>query len=345
MPTVESLLAARRAAVKDLEQEDRKLRSIVERKELLQEVVATAWHAAAGGMALAQATDEPAFRKVLTHVLEERVAGKRNRHLLQKWKAAGAESAPRPEEDATPDPDGDEKSRRQRKAELRRELVALSPDELLEELARVEVDHRQAEENVARARARKETAASELRSRDRHWRVVVGVSVLTQAGKDPDLHRQLDGIFQQRVADKDRVLLARWRSRFTETTAPAETDDAPPDQDGALRGWVPRKLPDKSWGALRKPPGSDLPSELIGRSIQVVPRKGDPWATKIVEVVEANDEQVLVRHAGRPPFPASTGKAPAEPPSDGCFPPPTAAEEASTPAGAKADEATGGEEA
>ena len=344
MPTVESLLAARRAAVKDLEQEDRRLRSIVERKELLQEVVATAWNAAAGGMALAQANDDPAFRKVLTHVLEEHVAGKRNQQLLQKWKAAGAESAPQREEDTTANPEGDERSRRQRKAELRRELVALSPDELLEELARVEVDHRQAEENVARARARKETAARELRSRDRHWRVVVGVSVLTHA-EDPDFRRQLDGIFDQRVADKDRALLARWRGRFTTTTTPAKTDVAPPDQDGALRGWVPRKLPDKSWGALRKPPGSDLPSELIGCSIQVVPRKGDPWVTTIVEVVEANAEQVLVRHAGRPPVPASTGKAPAEPPSDGSAPPPTAEEETSTPAGAKAEEATGGEDA
>ena len=78
---------------------------------------------------------------------------------------------------------------------------------------------------------------------------------------------------------------------------------------------MPRRLPDKSWGAaLLDPARNDLPADLVGCSIKVTPRtKGDPWITTITEVVETGDKRILVRHSGRPGFPASPGNTPKAP--------------------------------
>ena len=316
MPTVETLLAARRAAVQELEQEEQNLQSITERKDVLQEILITAWHAAAGGVAIAQARDDSEFRVVLTEVLDQRVTGNRKRKLFERWKAAGTETASRPEVDGTPDQKSDEQATRKRRTKMRLAFRTLSPDELLEELAKVEADQQQSLENVARSRAKKENASSDLRSRDRQWRVVVGVSVLSHASADADFRSTLNEVFTRRIADKDRPLLARWRDQSAMRPAPPKTDDAAPDPDGVLLGWVPRKLPDKNWGALLKPPGKDLPSDLVGCTIKVTPRKSGPWVTTIVEVVERNDDSILVRHAGHPGFPSPGGDTPAAPKSD-----------------------------
>ena len=243
---------------------------------------------------------------------------KRNRKLFLQWKAAGAETAPQPELDTTADPEGDGKATRRRKTEMRLELEAtLSPDELLMMFAQADTDRRQAKEMVASARTKKEAAADVLRSRDRHWRVVVGVIVLSHAAHDSNFRREIDGIFTRRIADKDRALLARWRDQHATATTPQKTDDAPPKTDDAiLVGWVPRKLADMSWGALRKPPGKDLPPDLVGRDIKVTPRTGDAWVTNVVEIVKANDKEILVRHAGRSSFPPPAGSTPATPASD-----------------------------
>ena len=97
-------------------------------------------------------------------------------------------------------------------------------------------------------------STAKLRSRDRHWRVVVGLSVLTHADTIQNFHRELDQIFTQRIADKDRPLLDRWRNQDATTSAP-------PPAETVLLGWVPRKLPDKKWGAaLLDPAGKNLPS-------------------------------------------------------------------------------------
>ena len=130
--------------------------------------------------------------------------------------------------------------------------------------------------------------------------------------------RRSTGSFTQRIADKDRALLARWRYQHAARPAPPKADNTPsPDPDGILLGWVPRKLPDKSWGALLKPPGKDLPPDLVGRALQVKPRKGEPWITTIVKVVERSDDSILVRHTGHPGFPSPGGNTPAAPKTDG----------------------------
>ena len=315
---METLLAAQRAAVKELEQEERNLQSVTERKDVLQDVLTTAWHAAAGGVAIAQARDDPGFRAILTKVLDQRVQGNRKRALFERWKAEGTDTASKPEMDGTPDPKSDGQPTRQRRAEMRRALEELMPDELLEELTRVEADQRQSLESVARARTRKEDASSNLRSRDRQWRVGVGVSVLAHASADADFRSTLDAVFTQRIADKDRALLARWRDQRATRPAPPKTDDAAPDPDGVLLGWVPRKLPDKTWGAQRKPPGKDLPPKLVGCAIKVTPRNGEPWVTTVVEVVENDDDDdsILVRHSGHPDFSSPGGSTPAAPKAD-----------------------------
>ena len=302
MPSVDDLLAAQRAAVKDLEQKQRDLSCLTERREVLQDSVATAWRAAAGGAALAHARNDPAFHAVLTKVLDRRVPTGRKRKLLERWKTNSAEPAPEPETDATDDTEGDRQRTRKRRAEMRRELETLSADELLGQLATVETAEQESRERVARARSRKEDASSQLRSRERQWRVTVGLSVLTHAEADADFRSTLDEVFTRRIAEKDRALLARWRGERRVTPVPPNADDAPPDPDGVVLEGTPEKLPDGTWGALLDFPAEEIPSSLIGRQIKVKPRKGKPRLTTVIEVVkQESDGRVLVRRADNPP--------------------------------------------
>ena len=182
-------------------------------------------------------------------------------------------------------------------------------------------------DNVASARARFAATAGDIRSRDRHWRIVVGGSVLTQAAKVPDFRRELDRLFTLRIADKDRLLLDRWRNQDASPVATPPADATPPAEaapviaappaETAILGWVPRKLPDKEWGAaLDKPTDRDLPPDLVGLSIEVTPRKGAPWVTKLTEVIETGDDMILVRTEGHPVFPSPAENAAATPQPD-----------------------------
>ena len=277
----------------------------------------------AGGVALAHADDNPKFRGTLTRILDDRIriSRKRDHKLLAEWKKAGTSRALDGGPAATAASKDGVKDRRRRKAARKLKLETLSPTELLKELEQAKTNQRQHEENVASARARLAATAGDIRSRDRHWRVVVGVSVLTQAAKVTDFRRELDRLFTRRIADKDRPLLDRWRNAPTTAPPPADQDaptTAPPPAETVLPGWVPRKLPDKKWGAaLLDPAGKDLPSDLVGVSIRVTPKtKGDPWVTRIIEVVESTDDRILVRHEGRPGFPSPARKTPAMLPPD-----------------------------
>ena len=335
VPSIEDLLAAKITAVKALEEKQRSLKSATDDTDAVRQAIDTAWNAAAGGVALAHADDDPQFRVTLTRILDDRISVKRDQKLLAEWKV-GTLRALDGEPAATAASEDGGNVRRQRKAALRRELESLSPAELLEQLEQTEKNQRQQEEDVASTRARLASTDADLRSRDRHWRVVVGLSVLTHADTVPNFRRELDQIFTQRIADKDRLLLDRWRNQDAPTIAPQPADQdaptiapqpadqdaptiAPPPAETVLPGWVPRKLPDKKWGAaFLDPAGKDLPSDLVGVSIRVTPKtNGDPWITRIIEVVESTDDRILVRHEGRPSFPSPARKTPAMlPPED-----------------------------
>ena len=318
VPAIEDLLSAKRTAVKALEEEQRRLQSADDDTDAVRQAVDTAWSAAAGGIALAHADDDPSFRRTLTRILDDRISRKRDHELLAEWKKAGTSRALDGEPAAMAASKDDVNVRRRRKAARKRELETLSPTELLETLEQAETNQRQHEEDVASARARLAATAGDIRSRDRHWRVVVGVSVLTQAAKVPDFRRELDRLFTRRIADKDRPLLDRWRNQDASPVAAPPADASPvvaaPPAESAIPGWVPRKLPDKEWGAaLHKPAHRDLPPDLVGLSIEVTPRKGGPWVTKITEVIEAGDDRILVRTEGHPVFPSPAGNAAATP--------------------------------
>ena len=293
MPTVEELLAAKRAAVKDLEDKERGLQSKTERVDAARQVVDSAWNAAAGGCALKHANDSAQFRDTLARMLDERITGKRDSKLLAEWKA-GAKMASE-ESGAKADSKGDGKARRQRTAALRREFEPLSTEELLAALEQAETAQRQEEEAVASANEKVAATSGELRSRDRHWRIVVGLSVLTHAKKNPDFRLELDRIFAKRIAKKDRVLLDRWHKQNAPRAEPEPTEGGP------IRGWVPRKIPqDEAWGAaLLNPPDMYRSANLVGYEILVTSRKGLRWITKISDVVENNDDKILVRTANR----------------------------------------------
>ena len=294
MPSLDELLADRLAAVKELEEKQRSLQSATDRTDAARQAVDTAWNAAAGGCALAHANDDATFRDTLARILDDRISGKRDRKLLADWKA-GATVAPDTESGAKGSQKGDGTQRRQRKAEVRRELEALSGAELLATLEQAETAQRQEEKEVASAREKVAETSGELRSRDRHWRIVVGLSVLTHARKSPDFRLELDQIFAKRIAKKDRVLLDRWRKQN------APRAESEPTEGGPIRGWVPRKIPqDGAWGAaLIKPADMDLPANLVGCEILVTSRKGLQWITKITEVAENNDDKILVRTENR----------------------------------------------
>ena len=134
-----------------------------------------------------------------------------------------------------------------------------------------------------------------LQEASRHWRIVVGLSVLTHAKKSSDFRLELDQIFAKRIAKKDRVLLDRWRKQNAPRAEPEPTEGGP------IRGWVPRKIPqDGAWGAaLIKPADMDLPANLVGCEILVTSRNGLRWITKITEVAENNDDKILVRTENR----------------------------------------------
>ena len=322
MPSIEDLLSTKRTAVKALEEEQSRLQSADDDTDAVRQAVDTAWNAAAGGIALAHAADDPKFSVTFTRILDDRITVKRDQKLLAEWKV-GTPRALDGEPAVTAASEGGGNVRRRRKAALRRKLESLSPTELLEQLEQAEKSQRQQEEDVTSTRARVASVDAKLRSRDRHWRVVVGLSVLTHADTIPNFRRELDQIFTQRIADKDRPLLDRWRNQDATTSAPPPADQdattsAPPPAETVLPGWVPRKLPDKKWGAaLLDPAGKNLPSDLVGVSIRVTPKtNGDPWVTRIIEVVESTDDRILVRHEGRPGFPSPARKTPAMLPPD-----------------------------
>ena len=370
MPSIEDLLSTKRTAVKALEEEQSRLQSADAVTDAVRQAVDTAWNAAAGGIALAHADDDPKFRVTFTRILDDRITVKRDQKLLAEWKVGTPRALDGEPAVAAASEDGGN-VRRRRKAALRRKLESLSPTELLEQLEQAEKSQRQQEEDVTSTRARVASVDAKLRSRDRHWRVVVGLSVLTHADTIPNFRRELDQIFTQRIADKDRPLLDRWRNQDATTSAPPPADQdattsapppadqdattsapppadqdattsapppadqdattsapppadqdattsAPPPAETVLLGWVPRKLPDKKWGAaLLDPAGKNLPSDLVGVSIMVTPKtNGDPWVTRIIEVVESTDDRILVRHEGRPGFPSPARKTPAMLPPD-----------------------------
>ena len=321
MPSLKDLLSTKSTAGKALEQKQRRLQSAIDDTDAVRQAVDTAWNAAAGRIALAHADDNPTFRGTLTRILDDRISGKRDHKLLAEWKKAGTSRALDGEPAATAASGDGVNVRRQRKAARKRELETLSPTELLEKLYQAETNQRQHEEDVASARARFAATAGDIRSRDRHWRIVVGGSVLTQAAKVPDFRRELDRLFTLRIADKDRPLLDRWRNQDASpvATPPAEASPviAAPPAETAILGWVPRKLPDKEWGAaLYKPTDRDLPPDLVGLSIEVTPRKGAPWVTKLIEVIETGDDMILVRTEGPPVFPSPAENAAATPQPD-----------------------------
>ena len=298
MQTLEALLADRRAAVTDLKGKKRGLQIAIDRRDAVRQAVDTVWNAAAGGCALAHANDDAAFRRTLTEILGEHISGKRDQKLLADWRA-GAAVAPDTESGATADPKGDGRMRRQRKAALRRELETLPTAELLAALDQADGAQQEQEKAVAGAREKVAETSGELRRRDRHWRVVVGLSVLTYAATHPDFGLELDRIFAERIAAKDRALLDRWR---TQNRPQAEPE---PTEGGPIRGWVPRKVAqDGTWGAaLVKPADMDLPANLVGREILVTSRKGVRWSTEITEVVEKSDDRILVCTGSRRDIP------------------------------------------
>ena len=86
-----------------------------------------------------------------------------------------------------------------------------------------------------------------------------------------------------------------------------ETAGETPQPQQPIPGWKPRKVGEDeagkvAWGAaLQGPDVARLPDELRGIRIVVTPvSTGVPWTTAITEVVSRSEDDVVVRHAGRP---------------------------------------------
>ena len=290
MPSLKDLLDAKQAAVVVLDEKQRGYQLALDDLNVARRKVETAWRAAAGGVALAHANEDSGFRAAFTAILDERLRTRRDRKLLEEWKAG-----PPPAPDQAPDttPTNTAKARRARRRDLDLDLETVSGAELLENLKQLETNAQLLEKEVADAKAGADQAGAALRRRDDHWRIKVGETVLAHAADNDEFRQSLDRIFERRIAEHHRALLDRWRNRTAVGTTP-------PPAASAYRGWKPQRLPDRSWGAVfPDPAGKTLPDPLVGATIVVRTGGGDQWSTKIKEVIEQNDTGVLVRTEGR----------------------------------------------
>ena len=345
MPTLKDLLDAKRAAVVALEEKQRGYELALDELNAARRRVEAAWCAAAGGVALAHANEDSAFRDTFTTILNERLNTKRDRKLLDEWKAG-----PPPAPDQTPDTSSTNtgKTRRARRREQDLDLETVSGAELLENVKQLETDVKLLEKEVADAKAGADQVGRALRRRDDHWRIKVGETILAHADDNAAFRDTLDQIFEQRIAQHHRALLDRWRNR----SAPGAT---PPPAVSPHRGWKPRMLADGSWGAAFPEPASkSLPAPLVGAAIVVRTNKGDEWITEVKEVIEQSNTSLVVRTAGRqdtvgttrsaaPPAAnenspnENSPKAPEKSAADAGAPPPPAATSAPEKSAADAD--------
>ena len=129
----------------------------------------------------------------------------------------------------------------------------------------------------------------------------------------PTMRRLLD-----RLRDEEDINVSAWvrrhienalRVRFPEEFQVQEDRSAgeTPEPQQPITGWKPRKVGEDEagkvvWGAaLQGPDVARLPDELRGIRIVVTPAStGVPWTTAITEVVSRWEDEVVVRHAGRP---------------------------------------------
>ena len=132
----------------------------------------------------------------------------------------------------------------------------------------------------------------------------------------PNMRRLLD-----RLRNEEDINVSAWvrrhienalRERFPEEfqdheDRTEETAGETPQPQQPITGWKPRKVGEEEpgkvlWGAaLQGPDVARLPDELRGIRIVVTPAStGVPWTTAITEVVSRSEDEVVVRHAGRP---------------------------------------------
>ena len=145
----------------------------------------------------------------------------------------------------------------------------------------------------------------EKRRRDTRWKIVVGGLALARARSDENFRAALDAVLDQGLrSGRDRALLEEWRRSGAATeqrTEPAPSEPVPAPANGApLQGWNPQRLPGGSWGAVFRGPEDRLPAELVGVRIEVAPRRGSPWVSTVVEVLERAPGRVVVRDSGKP---------------------------------------------
>ena len=133
---------------------------------------------------------------------------------------------------------------------------------------------------------------------------------------DPKTRRLLD-----RLRDERHVNISSWARKHIQNAIrvefpeefqdhedqPEKTGGETPEPQQPIPGWKPRKVGEDEagrdvWGAaLQGPEVARLPDELQGIQIIVTPvSTGVPWTTAITEVVSRSEEDVVVRHAGRP---------------------------------------------
>ena len=304
MASLDDLLAATRNTTAKLEKTQRGYQLTLGELDEARRAVETAWSAAAGGVVLRHADEDSDFRTTLTDILNQKISKKRDRTLLDEWKA-GTPSAPHQKPDAPDATDTRSRKARRRHLDSDFDLETLSGTELLQNVKQLEEDVQLQQKEVADARREADQAGKALRRRDNRWRIKVGETILEYAGTNGEFRQSLDRIFDQRIKEQHRALLDLWRNRNAAVATPP-----PPPADHP--GWRPKKLPDGAWGAaLSDPAGKTLPDPLLGASIVVTARNGKEWSTRIKEVVENNDAELLVRTEGRQDTGRSRSTSPA----------------------------------
>ena len=275
MPSLQDLLDAKRAAVAALEKKQLDRQVKFDNLAAARRAVETSWYAITGGVAIGYAAGNSDFHATLAAILDKHLTTKRDRRLLDEWKV---EPPATPDVDIAPEPLTVRKAR-PRNQVLDIDLENVSGAELLQNIEQLEADAQRARKEEADAKRDVREANKALRDRDNHWRIKVGESVLAHAGDDDGFRKKLDTIFQKRVDEQHRPLLDRWRN--------ANARDAAPPPADAHRGWKPKQLADRSWGAsFPKSAGKPLPDELVGADIVVRTKGGDEWSVSAHEFLK-----------------------------------------------------------
>ena len=121
----------------------------------------------------------------------------------------------------------------------------------------------------------------------------------------PDIHEALT-----RLRTEHHVNISAWVRAAIKSALEHEgmligtgAPHTPEPAASPLPGWRPHRMDNGDWGPIYLGDTSGLPSDLVGLTIVVQSRNGQPWTTTVKAVLNRSSDQVIVTDSGRPATP------------------------------------------